>query len=248
MVSNKLLSRLKNLPQLTVLTGEKMAFESGLPPLLGTNGILSAPKNESIWKKDSLKKDPLLFWEFYKLKEKYFSKAKPNLGHYALVDFENRLTEFTLLTQNFDGLHTLAGNTKTLELYGNINQFYCSSCQYEDDMKSIAVNDTKTPKCPKCSSIIRPNLILSDENIDKNKLQSAQTAAAICEVFFAIGVEELTEPVASLPYIAKGNGAYIVEINTHETALTSTVDEFIQEAPSKILPLLFVVMEKIWNN
>ena len=53
------------------------------------------------------------------------------------------------------------------------------------------------------------------------------------------------EPAASLPYIAKGNGAYLVEINTEKTPLTDNVDEVINHPSAKVLTNLIIVLDRL---
>ena len=139
---------------------------------------------------------------------------------------ENYFEDFSLITQNIDNLHTIAGSKHTIELHGNITRNRCSGC---DDITVFDKNTAleEIPKCSKCGSVLRPDVVLFGEELNKKVLAKAQEVSAVCEVFISIGTSSLVEPAASLPYIAKGNGAYLLEINTERTDLSNNCDEVI---------------------
>lgn len=243
MFSEKLLLRLKHASTVTVLTGAGISAESGLPTFRGKDGIWHDHKVEELATLSGFKKDPELFWEFYNWRRQNLRTVEPNLGHYALVDFERFYNEFSLITQNVDNLHQLAGSKNIVELHGNILNLLCTGCGHKETID--LQEDPGVPKCAKCSSVMRPDVILFGENLNPDRLREAQEKSATCEVFFSIGTSGLVEPAASLPYMAKGNGGYLVEINTEETNLTPFVDESIRGESGTILPQLVMTIERI---
>ena len=66
------------------------------------------------------------FYDFYKT---YFrlDNIKPNIIHEYLVKLEDK-KRVTIITQNIDNLHTMAGSSCVLELHGNITRNYCMKC------------------------------------------------------------------------------------------------------------------------
>ena len=88
-------------------------------------------------------------------------------------------------------------------------------------------------------------MVLFGEDLSEKSLRRAQEAAAECEIFFSIGTSSLVEPAASLPYLAKANGSYIVEVNAEETPLSSHADECLRGAAGKMLPALVILIEKL---
>ena len=169
---------------------------------------------------------------------------KPNLGHFSLVDFENYFEDFTLITQNVDNLHSKAGSSKPIELHGNIERNRCTNC---DDLTQAdaASKANLIPKCTKCGAVLKPDIVLFGEALDQKVLKKAQEASAVCEVFISIGTSSLVEPAASLPYIAKGNGAYLVEINPEKTNLTDNADEVISHPSAKALTSLVIILDRL---
>jgi NAD-dependent deacetylase len=243
MLSQKLLSRLKNASSVSVLTGAGISAESGVPTFRGKDGLWENKKVEELATPQALNQDPQLFWKFYNWRKKLLKEVKPNLGHYSLVDFERIYEDFFLITQNVDNLHKIAGNKKLIELHGNIFETKCADCgqNFTDD-----IDESKdVPKCKKCGGYLRPDVVLFGENLPENKLRKAQEMAAACEIFFSIGTSSVVEPAASLPYLAKANGSYVVEINSEETPLSSHADECLRGAAGKVLPTLVIIIEKL---
>ena len=92
---------------------------------------------------------------------------------------------------------------------------------------------------------MRPDIVLFGENLEEKNLRAAQEAAAECEIFFSIGTSALVEPAASLPFLAKGNGSYVVEINPEETPLSQHADECLRGKTTKLLPALVIIIEEL---
>jgi NAD-dependent deacetylase len=242
MFSEKLLNRLKHAYSITVLTGGDVSKESNLFSFEDENERWNEEKVRNVFSKSMLQKDPFQYWNFIRWYRNKINETEPNLGHYSLVDFEKKFKGFTIITQNIDGLHRKAGTKRLFEFKGNILMTRCLKCNelYDSSFDDRAA----VPACTKCSGIVRPNVIMSDEELNKKLLEKAQEMSAGCEVFFAIGTSNLTEPIVALPYLAKGNGAYILEINPQKTSLTSHADEYIFGAIEKILPQLIMTFER----
>lgn len=243
MFSEKLLLRLKHASAVTVLTGAGISAESGVPTFRGKGGLWEDHKVEELATVETLNRHPELFWKFYNWRRKLLKSVEPNLGHYALVDFERLFSEFNLITQNVDNLHKLAGNKNVIELHGNIMYNKCSGCEEITDTSTVEQNTA--PVCSKCGARMRPNVVLFGENLNSKNIASAQEMSATCELFFSIGTSGVVEPAASLPFSAKGNGAFLVEINPEETPLTPYVNEYLKGDAGYILPQLVMVIEKI---
>ena len=243
MLTQNLLTRLKNASAVTVLTGAGISAESGVPTFRGKDGLWENNKVEELATPEALEQDPQLFWKFYAWRKKLINEVKPNLGHYALVDFERIYADFLLITQNVDNLHRLAGNEKMIELHGNIFNTKCSKCGkiHEGDVDKII----EIPKCSICGGNLRPDVVLFGENLEDRNIRQAQAAAAECEIFFSIGTSSLVEPAASLPFLAKANGSYVVEINSEETPLSQHANECLRGSAAKVLPALVIIIQKL---
>lgn len=243
MFSEKLLLRLKHSSGLTVLTGAGISAESGVPTFRGKDGLWENHKVEELATINAFQKDPVHFWKFYNWRRNLLKDVKPNLGHYSLVDLERIYPEFHLITQNVDSLHTIAGNKNVVELHGNIMRDKCSECGHINTEINLELKEP--PMCTKCEKIMRPDVVLFGENLNNSDLSKAQELSATCELFISIGTSSLVEPAASLPLSAKGNGAYLVEINPEDTPLTQFVDEQLKGKSSKILTQIALILDRI---
>ena len=232
-ISKKLLDRLKSAYAVVALTGAGISAVSGVPTFRGENGLWKKFRPEELANFQSFSRNPELVWEWYQWRRNIINNVKPNLGHYALVDLEKKISDFYVITQNVDNLHLTAGSNNVIELHGNITRNKCSKCGAAFTEEFDIQNGI--PKCSDCGGLIRPDVIWFGEMLDQNEIQKAQDLAAHSEIFFSIGTSALVEPAASLPYIAKGNGAYVVEINPERTPLSDSCDEYISESADKFL-------------
>jgi len=243
MLTQKLLSRLKNASAVTALSGAGISAVSGVPTFRGKDGLWENKKAEDLATLHALRTNPELFWNFYNWRKRLINEVKPNLGHYALVDFERIYEDFMLVTQNVDNLHQEAGNNKIVELHGNIFNTKCADC--ENCYTEPISESSQIPRCNACGGPLRPDVVLFGENLEEKNLRAAQEAAACSEIFFSIGTSALVEPAASLPFLAKANGAYVVEVNPEETPLSQHADECLRGKTEKLLPGLVIIIEQL---
>lgn len=233
----ELLSLLSRLGKLVALTGAGASQESGLRTFRDAQaGLWAQYKPEELASPEAFARDPKLVWDWYAWRREAIKGARPNPGHYALVELEQRIPQFTLITQNVDGLHRMAGNQNVLELHGNIQRVRCSECStcaetWSDDSESV-------PRCDHCDGLLRPDVVWFGESLPRDQLEKAVSATRACDVYFSIGTSGVVQPAASLAHAARNNGAVVVEINAEPTPLTPTVDFFFQGKSGEILPEL----------
>jgi NAD-dependent deacetylase len=232
-IPEELIKRLQGATRVVVLTGAGGSAESGVPTFRGKNGIWNKMRPEELASVDGFMSNPRLVWDWYQYRRNLMADVKPNPGHYALVDLERSIGEFTLITQNIDGLHAQAGSTSVLELHGNITRNKCLDCSrpYDEEINL----DDGLPLC-ECGGMIRPDVVWFGEMLPQDILQKAFEATDAAEVFFSIGTSAVVQPAASLPYMARRSGAYLVEVNIEPTPLTPVADLLLQGKSGEILP------------
>ena len=245
MFSENLLRRMKKAYSVVFLTGAGISADSGVPTFRGKDGLWNDRDVKELATPQALENETEEFWKFYNWRREMLKDIKPNLAHYALVDMEKIFGEFDLITQNVDNLHIAAGSQRILELHGNITRSYCTKCGKKEQIDLKTVKTDEVPHCASCGGIMRPDVVLFGEALDRSILSKAQEISAQCELFFSVGTSSLVEPAASLPYIAKANGSYLVEINTEKTPLSDVVNESILGNAAKILPYLVMILERI---
>ena len=119
---------LRDASSIAVLTGAGVSAESGVPTFRGNHGLWKQYRAEDLATPGAFARDPKLVWEWYDWRRSLIAQAKPNPGHYALAAAESRARKFTLITQNVDGLHELAGSQNVLRLHGSIWMLRCLEC------------------------------------------------------------------------------------------------------------------------
>src|SRR3989304_4416950 len=128
-ISKKLKERLCDAESVCVLTGAGISAESGVPTFRGEQGLWKKFRPEELANVDAFIRNPDLVWEWYSYRRKVVSEVQPNPGHFAIVEIQNLIRDFTLVTQNVDNLHSRAGSRGVVELHGNITRNYCIRCR-----------------------------------------------------------------------------------------------------------------------
>jgi NAD-dependent deacetylase len=238
---SKAAEKLKSAKRLVVLTGAGVSAESGIPTFRDAQvGFWEQYNPEELASPNGFKNNPKLVWDWYEYRREIVRKNKPNPGHYALAEIEKKIPSTVIITQNVDEYHRLAGNKNILELHGKIMENRCFSegkllKNHELDNSSIP------PRCP-CGSYARPGVVWFGESLPEEALSEALKEAKNCDVCLVIGTAGVVQPAASIPHFAKSSNAFLIEINNLPSALTSSMDIFLQGKSGEILPRLTALM------
>jgi len=231
---------LRDASSIAVLTGAGVSAESGVPTFRGgtpgTPGLWKQYRAEELATPGAFARDPKLVWEWYDWRRGLIAEVKPNPGHYALAAAEARARKFTLITQNVDGLHELAGSRNVLRLHGSIWMLRCLDCLREHEDRRTPLPELP-PRC-ECGGMLRPGVVWFGEALPTKIWQEAEKAAREADLFLLIGTSAVVYPAAGLASIAKSSGARVVEINIAETGLSDSIDEFLQGPSGELLPQL----------
>jgi NAD-dependent deacetylase len=154
----------------------------------------------------------------------------------ALAELERRVAQFTLVTQNVDGLHQRAGSRNVIELHGNITRIKCAEA--DGLVETWPDTGEVPPRCPRCGSWLRPDVVWFGETLPPGALAAAEAAAESAELCFSVGTAAVVYPAASLPWMAKRRGAMVVEVNPCPTPLTDEADYALAGPAGQVLPAL----------
>lgn len=201
-----------------VLTGAGVSASSGLETFRGAGGLWRNFRAADLATPEAYARDPQIVWEWYFWRFQTAAAAAPNSAHAALVNLENRVRDFTLVTQNVDGLHRRAGSQKVVELHGNLTQARCERCGW---LEPLTHRTTLPPLCPSCGSRMRPNVVWFGEALPQKALHSAADAFSRADVALVVGTSSVVEPAASLAGLTLSRGATVVEINPERTPLSA---------------------------
>src|SRR6516225_8863432 len=157
------------------LTGAGVSAESGIPTFRGAGGLWRQRKAEELATPGGFARDPKLVWEWYDWRRGLIADAEPNAGHRALVELEARKIQFTLITQNVDGLHDRAGSRNILKLHGDIWTVRCSGC--ENERRDLRTPLPEIPPKCSCGGTERPGVVWFGEGLPAQTWSNAQRAA-----------------------------------------------------------------------
>jgi NAD-dependent deacetylase len=216
--------------------GAGISTESKIPDFRSSNGLFNKKLNVTLTPEQLVSHSfyiryPEEFFNFYKTKLIY-PKAKPNSGHFALVKLEELEKLKAIITQNIDGLHQAAGSKNVFELHGSVNRNFCVKCHKFYDARFI-LQAKGIPTCTKCGGIIKPDVVLYEENLDMVILERSIKAISIADTLIVGGTSLVVYPAASLIKFFRGNN--LVLINKSPTAYDKQADLVIHDSIGKVL-------------
>lgn len=227
------------------LTGAGISVESGIPPFRGKGGLWERFDPMEYAHIDAFMKNPAKIWDVLIVEMKgVIDNARPNNAHKALFKLEKLGILNTIITQNVDGLHQMAGNTDVIEFHGNFAWQRCMECNNRCETTKIDIGQIP-PRC-ECGGIYRPECIFFGEMIPPQCLWRSQMAASTCNTMLVIGTSAEIQPAASIPLIAKQAGARVIEINLERTPLTTeSSDYIIMGKAGEVLKTLTIEIERL---
>jgi NAD-dependent deacetylase len=231
--------------RIVVLTGAGISTDSGIPDFRGPQGVWT--KNPGAEKMATLQHymaDRAVRVRAWRNRLETFARqADPNPGHRALVELERRGTLHTLITQNVDGLHVIAGSSpdKVVEIHGTIREVVCMECGERAPMERALARveaGEEDPPCRSCNGILKSATISFGQSLVADDLMRAQLAASECDLMLAVGSTLSVYPVAGVVPVAKRAGARVVIVNAEPTEMDEIADAVLRGSISDILPRL----------
>ena len=234
---SNLVAAVRRAQRVVVLTGAGISAESGVPTFRDAqSGLWQKFKPEDLATPEAFRRNPRLVWEWYESRRDQVRAVAPNTGHRALVDLAKRVAEFTLITQNVDGLHQRAGSRGVIELHGNIMRTKC--CEEGVIVAEWTHTGETPPRCPHCNAFLRPDVVWFGEELPAEAIHTAMRACDGCDLFLSVGTSSVVYPAAMLPEMALRRGATVIEVNPDETPLTASVTYSLRGPAGEILPEL----------
>ena len=210
-----------NSNHIVFFTGAGVSTASGIPDFRSTDGLYNQKYQfppEEILSHHFFKQHTEEFFRFYRDKMLY-PDVKPSFVHQYIATLEKRNKKVTIITQNIDGLHQLAGSTNVLELHGSVLRNTCMQCHTKYSLNDILTMDT-VPHCPKCNGIIKPDVVLYEEGLDETILNQSLHALQTADTCIVLGTSLVVYPAAGL--LRYFGGDKLVLINRDQTSYDST--------------------------
>lgn len=221
--------------RIVVFTGAGISTESGIADFRSPGGIWS--KITPIQFGDFLADEEtrLEDWRRRFHFQPQFDSAPLNDGHRAVADIINSAAGIGLITQNIDGLHQRSGiaDQDIIEIHGNGTRATCLDCHSPmtlKDARQHIENTGQAPRCRRCGGLVKSAVISFGQPMPQAKMVEAETMALNCDLFLVLGSSLVVQPAASLPLIARNNGAELVIINQQSTPLDA-IGSLVVRAP-----------------
>lgn len=241
----RIAAALRDAQKVVVLTGAGISTDSGIPDFRGPNGIWTRdPKAERLATLHHYMADPEVREQAWQARLSHPGwTARPNAGHLALVELERKGKLHTLVTQNVDGLHQLAGSSPevVIEIHGTMRDVVCMECDERAPMEKALARvraGEADPPCRTCGGILKSATISFGQSLVRADLERARSAAETCDLLIAIGTSLSVYPVAYLPRIALDAGARVGIINEQPTSKDDEANFVLNGRISDVLPAL----------
>lgn len=220
--------------RIVILTGAGISKESGIATFRDADGLWAKYDIEDVATPEAFARNPALVLDFYNMRRREVQKARPNAAHEALVRLEREHKgRVTVITQNIDPLHELAGSKRLIHMHGELLKVWCTSCDarlpWTDDVA------TETP-CPRCSRPggLRPDVVWFGEM--PYFMREIYALLDKCDLFISIGTSGNVYPAAGFVAGAKASGAHTVELNLEPSEGATLFAEAIHGPATKVVP------------
>jgi NAD-dependent deacetylase len=217
--------------KIVVFSGAGLSTESGIPDFRSPGGVWDRYNPEDFYFQNFLASEASRekYWQMATEMYEPMKKAQPNLAHLAIAEMERFGKLDCVITQNIDGLHFKAGNSeeKVLQLHGTAMAVSCLSCgkRYDrDEIQERLKKGVKVPYCDECRGPLKPATISFGQSMPVRETEEAYHRSSLSDLFIVIGSSLVVQPAASMPVVAKRNGAKLVIINRDPTPYDHMAD------------------------
>jgi NAD-dependent deacetylase len=217
-----LVELLREKRRILIFTGAGISTGSGIPDYRGPGGVWS--RRQPVYYQDFLASEEsrVEYWDSKLEAWEQFRDARPNATHDAIARLEASGRVLKVVTQNIDGLHSLAGTSpeRLIELHGTNSLVECQSCgERTDPARSFEkFRETRTPPRCHCNGLLKPATISFGQSLRSEDLDAAFAAASECDMAVSLGSTLSVEPAASVPLSAARRGMPYIVVNRGETA------------------------------
>lgn len=230
---NELQHIISHARNIVFFTGAGVSTDSGIPDFRSTDGLYNMSYDyppETIISHSFFLKNPKEFYRFYRDKMVY-EQAKPSITHQFIAQCEAKGISLGVITQNIDGLHTMAGSKNVIELHGSVLRNTCLKCGKKHNLSSI-MNTMDIPRCD-CGGIIKPDVVLYEESLNESDLYHAIDMIQKADVMMVMGTSLNVYPAAGL--IRYFRGSHLMIINKTTTPYDQNADLCINASLKEVL-------------
>ncbi|WP_192987743.1 NAD-dependent protein deacylase [Carnobacterium mobile] len=244
-MQNKLMQLKKLIKQadrVVFFGGAGVSTESGIPDFRSVNGLFNQDSGQTYQPEDIvsdwfLKEQPEDFFNYY-FEHLVYPEAVPNVTHLYLAELEAKGKDVTIITQNIDGLHQMAGSKNVLELHGTTLKNTCLTCGRQYSLLDLKQDDKGIPRCPDDNGIVRPDVVLYGEMLDQTALLMSKTAIEKADLLLIAGTSLSVYPANSLIHYFSGDA--VVLLNRTTIQYPAVFDLIIEDSLSSVFKELVI--------
>lgn len=193
------------------LTGAGISVNSGIADFRSPGGVWTRYSPDEYATLDVFLHDPEKAWVLYRELGKELFDKKPNKGHKSLATLEQKGLLRSIITQNVDNLHQMAGNSNVIEIHGDHQHLQCLECGSLELVRQEHFESPSLPTCNYCSAVLKPNVVLFGEAV--RNIEGIQIILQSCDLLLVIGTSASVYPAAGFPDIVKQRGGLVYEFN-----------------------------------
>ena len=225
-----------------VFTGAGISTESGIPDFRGPNGLWK--KIEPVFYDEFVASETarLTDWKRRFAFRDQVAAVEPNVAHLAIARLVAAGRVNAVITQNIDGLHQRAGvpAERVIEIHGNATFATCLDCGTRSELaeaEAVIAATGRTPRCA-CGGLVKAAVISFGQAMPTREMERAEVAIQEADLFLAIGSSLTVQPAATLPLVAKYQGARLVVVNGEPTPLDAMADLVLRGAIGRVFSTL----------
>jgi NAD-dependent deacetylase len=222
------------------LTGAGISTPSGIPDFRSAgSGLWNRYNPLEVASLRAFRYRPERFYAWMRSLAREIVQAQPNPAHYGLTRLEQGGYLRAIITQNVDGLHQRSGARRVLEVHGSIQVLTCIGCYRQFEARGFIepyIENGDIPRCPECHDVLKPNIILFEEQLPMQVWQQAKEACESSDVCIVVGSSLEVMPVAGLPMQALENGARLIIVNHSPTYIDVRADAVIRGNVAEVIP------------
>lgn len=207
---------------IVILTGAGLSAESGLATFRDPGGIWAKYDWRDVATPEGFRANPERVHDFYNMRRRAHADVKPNAGHLALARLTHAHPDATIVTQNIDCLHELAGTKNLIHMHGEAMKSLCAHCQARAPWSGDMSLATACPACARTGGM-RPDVVWFGEM--PYHMEEISRLLAKCDLFVSIGTSGNVYPAAAFVAAAREAGARTLELNLEPSEGAEHFDE-----------------------
>jgi len=226
--------KLNNANNIIFYTGAEISSDAGISTLREPHDIWHYYDTNELSSLEGFEKNPQLVWDWYQNRRQSVANIGVNESYEIISLLQKKLNNASIITQNVDCQHQIAGSKSISELRGNFFQCLCNDCKRP--YLEYDLNSKKIPICKHCEGYIRPNVVWFNEKIDLKLISDSKKNIINSDVLILIGLYNDMYPTKEFVELAKSTDTFIIEFSTDETIFSDIADYIIHGKFSNTLP------------